>query len=54
MGLTARVVSSLPERDQLVTDHIGLVRIMAQRLAQRLPHAGRTERPDQRGHPGTD
>lgn len=36
MGLTARA-QSLPERDRLVTDHIGLVRALAHRLAQRLP-----------------
>jgi RNA polymerase sigma factor for flagellar operon FliA len=35
MGMTAR--ATLPDRDQLVTDHIGLVRSMAHRLAQRLP-----------------
>src|SRR5439155_10331850 len=36
MGMTARA-ESLPERDRLVTEHIGLVRTLAQRLAQRLP-----------------
>jgi RNA polymerase sigma factor FliA len=35
MGMSAR--ATLPDRDQLVTDHIGLVRSMAHRLAQRLP-----------------
>jgi RNA polymerase sigma factor for flagellar operon FliA len=39
MGVKARVATTttLPERDRLVTEHIGLVRSMAQRLAQRLP-----------------
>ena len=36
MGVTVRA-SAPPDRDQLVTDHLGLVRALAQRLAQRLP-----------------
>jgi RNA polymerase sigma factor for flagellar operon FliA len=37
MGLTARATTSLEDRDQLITEHLQLVRSIAQRLAQRLP-----------------
>ena len=37
MRMTATAASRPAERDQLVIDHVGLVKAMAHRLAQRLP-----------------
>ena len=37
MRMTATEASTSVDRDQLVINHVGLVKVMAHRLAQRLP-----------------